>query len=116
MENCYIKIQKKIYKNTKILIPPIRFNSQASLLLFPTLENENVLPCDFFGSCVLNLVLRAGVVLCLDTIPMTVHASFIFKKNTALGTRLRNPNEKRSLVANAKLTETIMAKSWALFN
>ena len=47
---------------------------------------------------------------------VTVHTSFIFKENTALGPRLRNPNEESSFVANAKLTETIMAKLWALFN
>ena len=47
---------------------------------------------------------------------MIVQTSFIFKENTALGTRLRNPNKESSLVANAKLTETIMAKLWALFN
>ena len=33
-----------------------------------------------------------------------------------LGTQLRNPNEENSLVANTKLTETIMDKLWALFN
>ena len=47
---------------------------------------------------------------------MIVRTSFIFKKNTALDTRLRNPNEESSFVANTKLTETIMAKLWALFN
>ena len=67
----------------------------------------------FFGSCVLNLVPRGCVMFRYN---MIVQASFIFKENTALGTRLRNPNEESSLVANAKLTETIMAKLWALFN
>ena len=47
---------------------------------------------------------------------MIVQTSFIFKENTALGRRLRNPNEESSLVANTKPTETIMAKLWALFN
>ena len=47
---------------------------------------------------------------------ITVQTSFIFKENTALGPRLRKPNEESSLVANAKLTETIMAKLWALVN
>ena len=47
---------------------------------------------------------------------MIVRTSFIFKKNTALDTRLRNPNEESSFVANTKSTETKMAKLWALFN
>ena len=47
---------------------------------------------------------------------MIVRTSFIFKENTALDTRLRNPNEESSFVANTKLTETIVAKLWALFN
>ena len=47
---------------------------------------------------------------------MIVQTSFIFKENTALGTSLRNPNEESSFVANTKLTETIMAKLWAIFN
>ena len=47
---------------------------------------------------------------------MIVQTSFIFKENTVLGRRLRNPNEESSLVANTKPTETIMAKLWALFN
>ena len=47
---------------------------------------------------------------------MIFQASFIFKENTVLGTRLRNPNEENSLVANTKSAEIIMAKLWALFN
>ena len=47
---------------------------------------------------------------------MIVQTSFIFKENRARGPRLRNPNEESPLVANTKLTETIMAKLWALFN
>ena len=45
-----------------------------------------------------------------------VQTSSILKGNTAIGTRLRNPNEESSLVANTKLTETIIAKLWAVFN
>ena len=45
-----------------------------------------------------------------------VQTSSIFKENTVLGIRLRNPNEESSLVANTKLTETIIAKLWAVFN
>ena len=44
-----------------------------------------------------------------------VQTSSIFEENTARGTRLRNPNEESSLVANTKLTETILAKLWAVF-
>ena len=45
---------------------------------------------------------------------MIVQTSFISKENTALGRRLRNPNEESSLVANTKPTETIMA-NYGLF-
>ena len=45
-----------------------------------------------------------------------VQTSSIFKENTARGTRLRNPNEESSLVANTKLTETILVKLWAVFS
>ena len=45
-----------------------------------------------------------------------VQTSSIFKENTALGTRLRNLNEETSLVASTKLTKTILAKLWAVFN
>ena len=41
---------------------------------------------------------------------------YFYKENTELGTRLRNPNEERSLVTNTKLTEIIMVKLWALFD
>ena len=71
------------------------------------------LQCDFFGSCVLNLVPRDWIMFRYNMIFQT---SFVFKENTALGTRLRNPNEEGSLVANTKSTEIIMAKLWALFN
>ena len=71
------------------------------------------LQCDFFGSCVLNLVPRGWIMFRYNMIFQT---SFVFKENTALGTRLRNPNEEGSLVANTKSTEIIMAKLWALFN
>ena len=47
---------------------------------------------------------------------MVVRTLLIFIKNTALDTRLRNPNEDSSFVANAKLTETVMAKLLPLFN
>ena len=47
---------------------------------------------------------------------MIVQTSFFLKENTALGTRLRNPNGESSLVVNTKSTETMMAKLWDLFN
>ena len=42
--------------------------------------------------------------------------SSILKENKVIGIRLRNPDEESSLVANTKLTETIIAKLWAVFN
>ena len=47
---------------------------------------------------------------------MIFQTPFIFKEYTALGIRLRNPNEESSLVANTKSTEIVRAKVWALFN
>ena len=63
-------------------------------------------PCNFFSSCMLNLIPRG----CIMFRYMTVQASFIFKENT------RNPNEESSFwLLNTKLTETWILPEYYTF-